>query len=1337
MVLYEAGPRFHDPQGDVTRQAVAALGGYGYQLYASGLAWLGLTDGELLYLEVAEDYAVVGRDALAGVQVKDTAASGNITLQSEDVRTAIDAYVDLIARNPNRIVSLHYLTTAEIGLERRKDQRIAGESALLYWRRAAAGADVAPLRALLEDLDLKPATKDHIAALTDDTLRREFLCRIHWSCGAPGLQDVRADLEAGLIEYVASARKLSSHVGKTMLPVVIERLLTTAVSDGPRRLRRADLLELIDQASMVSVPLEQFVASFSGSAIANRFSSPSLLAPSSELPLPMVLAPRTAVVTALDTACRTAGFAIATGATGLGKSFAARLVAAQTGGRWAIVDFRNLNAGETVARLSLLLGELVIAPATGVILDDLNEIDDPQVRNLLLRLMSGLRRRDETAIITAYRAPASATLHQLSSAAMSVVDIPYLSKDEVVELVTLTGGDAKYAGLVYRAASNGHPQLTMAALFNLSSTGWSRASLAAVLGGQSQSELGSERRAVRQRLIGTMSDEAQQLLFRASLIGGSFDRKLAVTLGGLTPTVPLAGLVLDRLVGPWIEPIWRDRLRVSPLLEGAADDVFTDAECRAIHHCIARTLLDSKDLSVLDAGTMLRHALRSEDGQLVAAFAMSVVGCNTEALDLIAPFVGELWTLPTDTPIFPGDPTASAMLRLAQLLMLLPHGSASTAQQCWTALQREWKQVKIKVEIPFEGMALSKLLLHPRTGELFPDWIELLLRLDWLTESDVHLAEASCNFQSKGEGFPHVSGMLLAGQMRNIRTAAGVRKLFERLERERPAVRKRLFSAFRPSRGDISILVNRGWLEESRGDGFDWEAAVNDYAACADIAMGWGDTMVASRCAIAQAICHDEFGGDAEKALACLSNAEQRFGFDIALTRARAKIHWRRRDHASALPLLTAAAEEGGQDPLERAYIGREAGISAAELGDWATAQNWFDHAATAALSLKVPSVQAMAIGLLADTAHAAYHAGRPGVAILKLRDALVRLPTINPDGTLAEAYCHRVVRHAVLWLLHQLTGRFATPDQDIRYAPGCASNLEPLEAIRSHPVAALDLAYYLLAEADEALAEPTGFYREFRGYLRDGPILSTEIMLAIAQDHKAIRAHEARDFVTRVRRHAGMAGVIASGGGRDSGDQLRNPARGEIPMPLIDADAPPDVYRGAEDFLLSFAMAAAIKGNFAAVDAVIATGLSAPELVALHPLLERMAGHSIELRSDREGAAIAINALRQDLTTRPAEFCRAGIWLLLHLRSSQLRGGIADPFISWLFNGWTDLVRHARFRLTAPAINAPPIEAIVSSPDRTLAAAARLLQAAAPAASINIPNTVRKHLVELFENSL
>jgi hypothetical protein len=56
---FTAGPRLNAPPlGDPSREAVASLRGYAYQLYTSALAWIDLRNGEELYLEVAEDYAV-------------------------------------------------------------------------------------------------------------------------------------------------------------------------------------------------------------------------------------------------------------------------------------------------------------------------------------------------------------------------------------------------------------------------------------------------------------------------------------------------------------------------------------------------------------------------------------------------------------------------------------------------------------------------------------------------------------------------------------------------------------------------------------------------------------------------------------------------------------------------------------------------------------------------------------------------------------------------------------------------------------------------------------------------------------------------------------------------------------------------------------------------------------------------------------------------------------------------------------------------------------------------------------------------------------------------------
>jgi hypothetical protein len=239
---FSIGPRLSDaPQGDVARQAVAALRGYAFQLYGSVLAWLELKEGEDLFLEVAEDYAVVAQDALKAVQAKETRASGAITLNTTGVRDAINSFVDLCHRNPERTVSLRYFTTSHRGLEREVANRINGMSGLEYWRLVARGADIAPLRARLLELDLRQQTRDYIEGSDNEGLRDKLIRRITWDCGQGGLEDLEGEIEAKLLRLALPGVQIRPDQVRRVTSALVEQALRTAISAPPRRLSTADL----------------------------------------------------------------------------------------------------------------------------------------------------------------------------------------------------------------------------------------------------------------------------------------------------------------------------------------------------------------------------------------------------------------------------------------------------------------------------------------------------------------------------------------------------------------------------------------------------------------------------------------------------------------------------------------------------------------------------------------------------------------------------------------------------------------------------------------------------------------------------------------------------------------------------------------------------------------------------------------------------------------------------------------------------------------------------------------------------------------------------------------
>jgi hypothetical protein len=239
----------------VERQAVASLRGYAYQVAAAALAWLDLDSSGKVYLEVAEDYATVAQHSLDAVQVKDTAESGSVTLNTEAIREAIASFVTLTANNTDRHVQLRYLTTSPIGTERKTSDRPAGEAGLLYWRQAAAGADVGPLRTILTSDKYSAEVHAFVKVRDDEALRRDLLHRIHWDCGKPDLAGIMQEIEERLVVLGRELFNVPSTEARQLANVLLYHVLKKSVLKDAvdRVLTLAELYGAIDTATQISV----------------------------------------------------------------------------------------------------------------------------------------------------------------------------------------------------------------------------------------------------------------------------------------------------------------------------------------------------------------------------------------------------------------------------------------------------------------------------------------------------------------------------------------------------------------------------------------------------------------------------------------------------------------------------------------------------------------------------------------------------------------------------------------------------------------------------------------------------------------------------------------------------------------------------------------------------------------------------------------------------------------------------------------------------------------------------------------------------------------------------
>ena len=1343
---FTSGPRLADaPSGDPATQATASLGGYAYQLYASGLAWLDLRPGQELYLEIAQDYAVATRDALRAVQVKHTSA--NVTINAEHIRNALDSFVDLVERNPEREVQLHFLSTCSVGQEQKREHRANGEPSLAYWRRAAAGADVQPLREVFGKINLSDRVRRFIEVRGDAALREEFLRRIQWDCGAQSLEGVQRELENGLLRYHvdrfhAPARR------EQLAAAVLRHVLTTAVNGGQQRLTDSDLLALVTDTARVLVSPAEFEAAMRGigAAFAGRQDASNLeavdisrlLETERELPLPPLLAERNDLTRDLSERTRRNGTTFVSGSTGCGKTTVARLTARADETLWRILDLRENSADQIVQRLDVAIGALGTAGCRGMILDDLNEIEDPVVRRAVARFLAALRRRDMLCLITAYRQPSNRALSELGLDESAHLAVPDLSKAEIAALVLRAGGDGeKWSAAVQRASAWGHPQLVQAIISGLRTRGWPEAERQSLLSFSPSADLELERRAARSRIFSMLPEETTVLLYRISLLFDRFDRQLALSVGAIDPAVAEPGAHLDQLIGPWVELAVRGDMRVSPLLQNAGSEILSPAEAKRVHETAAQYILGGSVVNIDKANIGFMHALLSDQEWLLTRLAYNIITASEEIRRQLSEWMASLRLHRFDRKIYAkGRAGVPILLRLAQFLLIASAGGKpNTIRNCWDTLQAEIVAIEDAETLEhFEYMILAKALISEEAVAFLPDPVGLMLRFEVLSQRDPVRRAMLQERTSSADGRTHtVLGTIFISYALRIRSVPDLQRAFDTLDAATPALRAALLSDVSDMPDDATYVVSHAWLEESRRETTDWRAHLEAYRRMAGQANNWGYRDLALRCHIARGIILDEYLKDPTAGLAALDEAEAILGNASALDRARAKIYFRRKDHEAALRLVRESAGKADrQDAPSHTYMLREAAISAAELGQWAEACEWFAAARASAATAWSPGIKLMAVGLRADEALAAYKAADVAAALSGLGAALDELESIDPAGLNAAEYLHRAVRHSILWVFGQAT---ATPvevgGEPTVMMPGMCSNPEPPD-VSDLPLGPSDYAWYFLVQAEIASGVSAGIEAGLRAHLAGRVIPNMEMLVRGTRMEFLLRQLDVRNYIAALP--AWVDSQIYLDLNRDAlmRHDSENPIYGEIPPATSEQLKSDRAEFSADDALLSFGIFAALRGRTDALNALCASGADIQSGYGGQNVLKLMDSGGSGKEEFLSYVAREIHRVARNPDLSPDELFVACARFSQWAKKSNLQRVLAPAIKGWARTRWKRAIEEQTFNMRNPASSVPPIRAALAASDDGLKFVGRLMVAAEPAVHHKFDHTFRQYLLSL-----
>lgn len=1329
---FTSGPSLLAPSGDPKRQAVNALRGYAYQLYVSALAWVRLRQGERLYLEVAEDYAIVANDSVIGVQVKDTAGSGTVTINSQDVRDALDNFLDLVERNRDSQITFRYLTTSAIGTEREVAHRADGEAVLKYWSEAARTAEVKPLREAILKAEISDRLNTFIQARTDEQLRRDLLQKITWDCGEPGIADVKHELESALVSYGSDRLRLLPADSQPLAAAVLEAILEVALRSAAaeRYVDAASLLTICDQAGRISIPksvVENLIIRNAAQQQTNELAL-SIMESVDDLPMPTGVLPRHDVVQTVIEALNQSSVVILSASTGMGKTVLSRLSASAYGGAWMTVDFRSASPQECESKLGKAQGEAAIKPISGVILDDLNELAHPRVAAGFGRFLRSLKRNNASCIVTCYKALSPGSFDKVGLDPRACLQIPALKKSEVASLVEAAGGDPQsWTPFVRYVGGRGHPQLVRVVIAGLKQREWPISDLVAQTAGIG-SDIEEEREGVRRALVEGMGEPARKLLYRASLAIGRFERKAVLQLGEIAPQIQSAGEYLDALIGPWIDSVGSGMLRVSPLIANAGENALLPSEQISVHQMFADYLWAGGKLNVRTVDDLFIHSLKGKSDAHLIQLGGSLLRTRAEELAVIAQWFPSLRYASLSEPIVPHDPAKSFLFRLNQFVLCASvDGTASPAVDVWRTIESETLAMPAEARSKYRMMAIGKALIISKLPLILPNWFSMLRELRNAVAKEPMLALSLSNSETNGG--------LFISQAIHVASVKAQLALFKALDGLDDGERDEYMGFTLQTRGGTAALVNGPWLEEVRVGSIDGLSASQAYQQMAELTRAWGHPSLTTLLMIAGSIMLDEYAGEPEQALKIVKEAESEFGADLDLARAKSKIYLRQHRHHDVVSILRGIESRIDEfEPLQRMFLRREAGISMAETGDWIGAAAQFALAARDASEANTGNSNAMQLGLRADAALALYKGEDLKSAVDAYREILAELPIIDQEESVQAEYCSRVIRHGLLWLHVQIIGaqeEALVDGQPTVMVPGMCSNPTPPDDMAKLQRSPLDAVWYLFLTVEAEVIGATNALLLLEKRLDGKSAPRFELTFRSYVINRSIENVTVEGFADQLHRWLDFVAYTFDQK-NDSASQLTSiPSYATVPKTFAGTLQTDRYTQLIYSAIVAFGISAAISGKRPELLALRENIYNHEDLRHSVTLIDQMITPDTENRFYFITNPINTMLMRDEPFTN--ELFEATLRFLNACMESHFRKSFEDPLIHWAQKTWRKQVL-SRLAFNNANQVIPEIQAALAIPG--LSGVAAIILAAEPGVYIKLNDQLRHVCRKIMEDS-
>ena len=1074
-------------KADPKRQANDSLKGYLYQIWHSVDAWLDLADDERLYLEGAEDFDRISDDTATATQVKHT--QHNITLRSQEVNDAINNYWELRTNNHRLKVKYRFLTRSQIGAEQGAPFG-KNQQGLLLWGRCSG--DEATITKISEFLQTEGKISEEVADFLKQTepqqIYEQLIEPITWDTESKPVSFVEKSISDKLALHGHQYGIWPSDAKKVFDPLLTETWRVATQKEN-RELTKVRFLEIFHAQMTETIPRQQWqqyqqmLATTTGSVEAAFIGDSSDISIQFQSPIqtdipPLYhdVVPRPNLLARIQAQLQSEGIAVIQGGVGKGKTTLAQLAANAINSSWRWLNLTGRNPSQVVQFLQQLAIQVSRQPSqVNIVLDDLDL--QPQE----------LRKYEEVLGILVYRAlECGAKLlitsqhmlpdnfgRRLGMSQSVTIPVPNFTISEVEQFAQQLGcptDDPEDWAKVTRAQTGGHPMLVHALFVQLQQEYWKRDIIESIV--QPPQELVDEREQARQLLI-DLSEDQREFLYRLSLIS-TFRKDYALNIGEIPKPIPHPGDIFDQLAGPWIDPIGETYYRISPLLNKAAEQVWSKNKINGLHAQIANAILETEDLTTIEARAVLLHSMdgQNKEGLIAVIQAlMTALGDDWEELGQEFSWLIHVKTSPPQE-LFPGDSFINSLFRSLQyrIAVKVQPEHAPKILEIW---DRETKPhqphlsyLSCRLMLAMQALIYDQVLLPVK------QMVDYLKEFIDITDSDKEIQEIYGNLSGslkeyktdKTNSFSILFKFICA---RRPFYAPHLSDLIDALDEFRPKIRTLLLVDFEDGSVDSRILIDSVWLAEAKLENPDWTRCLQVFDKVIERSLAWGYPHIAAASARGKAIIHDEYLHTPDTAHSVIQDILSKLDPSPVIEEEQAVVHFHQKHYKETLniyerilPKWNPPLEELDNGPLE-GY--RRAAICAAHLDDWERAATLFEDGTTRAQRVNRTKEY---IGLYADAGFAHFKAGNMLDSVKLWNLALQKFETLPQDNTDVKYFTlKKRLGHAIGWMAEHQSEN--DPSEFVEPPVGFCSNPETDDKVLTLPDFPIGYSWLYLARIE------------------------------------------------------------------------------------------------------------------------------------------------------------------------------------------------------------------------------------------------------------------------------